>query len=65
MTRRLTKTSFKIPTSGLLIFFVIMLAYLTSKNQRNFPGTELGGAVLKLRQKIQIHCLVFTFSEKL
>ena len=44
-----------------------------SKNRRsefstvhvlNFPGTELGGAVLKLRQKIQIRCLVFTFFVK-
>ena len=53
-----TKTSFKIATSGSFIFFVIMLACLTSR-------TELGSKVMKLRQKIQIRCLVFTFSEKL
>ena len=37
----------------------------TSKNERIFAATELGGAVLKLRQKIQIRRLVFTFSVKL
>ena len=52
-----TKTSFKIASSGLLIFFVIMSICL---NLRNFPGTEFGGVVLNLRQKIQIRCLVFT-----
>ena len=60
-----TKTSFKIATSSQLIFFVIVSACLTSKNYCNFPGTELGGALLKLRQEIQIRRLVFTFSEKL
>ena len=45
---KVTKTSFKIASSGLLIFFV-MSACLTSKNYCNSPGTELGGAVLNLR----------------
>ena len=42
-----------------------MSACLSSKNKCNLPGTELEGAVLNLRQKIQIRCLLFTFSVKL
>ena len=59
------KTSLKIARSSLYIFFVIMSICLTFESQRNYPETELRGAVLKLGKKIQIRGCVFTFPVKL
>ena len=57
------KTSLKIASSSLLIFFAIMSVCLTFESWRNHPGTEFREAVSKLGMKIR-GC-VFTFSVKL
>ena len=59
------KTSLKIASSSLSIFFIIMSICLTFESQRNYPGTEFRGAVSKLGKKIQIRGCMFTFSVKL
>ena len=61
----LAKTSLKIVSSSLSIFFIIMAICLTFQSLRNYPGTEFRGAVSKLGKKIQIRGCVFTFSVKL
>ena len=57
------KTSLKIASSSLLIFFAIMSVCLTFESWRNHSGTEFREAVSKLGTKIR-GC-VFTFSVKL
>ena len=55
------KTSLKIASSSLSIFFVNLFAF------ENYPGTEYRSAVSKLglEKKIQIHSCEFKFSVKL
>ena len=59
------KTSLKIASSSLSIFFVTMSVCLTFESQRDYPGTEFRGATSKLRKKIPISACVFRFSVKL
>ena len=49
-----TKTSLKIASSSLWIFFVIASVCLTVESRWNYPGTEFRGAVSKLGKKIQL-----------
>ena len=59
------KTSRKIASSSLSIFFVIMSICLTFECWQNNQGTESRDAVLKLGKKIQFHGCLFTLSVKL
>ena len=56
------KTSLKIASSGLFIFFVIVSI---CESLRDYPGTKFRGAVSKLGEKIQIRGCTSTFSVKL
>ena len=59
------KTSLKIASSSLSIFFVIISVCVTFESLRNYSGTEFRGAVSSLGKKIRICVCVFTFSLKL
>ena len=59
------KTSLKIASSSLSIFFVIMSICLTFESWQDYPGAEFRRAVSKLEKKIQIRGCVFAFSVKL
>ena len=59
------RTSLKIASSILSIFFNIKSICLTFESYRNYPGTEFIHAVSKLEKKIQIGGCVFMFSVKL
>ena len=59
------KTSFKIASSSLSIFFVIVSVCVTFESWHNYSGTEFRGAVSRLGKKIQIYVCVFKFSLKL
>ena len=60
------KTSLKIASSSLPIFFVIMSVCLSFESYRDYPRTEFRGATMsKLEKKIQIRACVLTFSVKL
>ena len=59
------KTSLKIASSSLPIFFVIISVCGTFESQQDYSGTEFRGAVSRLGKKIPIGVCVFTFSLKL
>ena len=57
------KTSLKIASSSLSIFFVIISVCVTFNSWQEYSGTEFRGAVSRLGKKIQIRACVFTFSQ--
>ena len=58
------KTSLKIASSSLSIFFVIISVCVTFESWQDYSGTEFRGAVSRLGKKIPIRACVFTFSLK-
>ena len=56
------KTSLKIASSSLSIFFVIISVCVTFESYHDYSGREFRGAVSTLGKKIQVCVCVFTFS---
>ena len=62
---RVAKTSLKIASSSLPIFFAIISVSVTFESKQDYSGTEFRGAVSRIGKKILICVCVFTFSLKL
>ena len=59
------KTSLRIASSSLSIFFVIISVCVTFESYQDYSGSEFRGAVSRLGKRIQVCVCVFTFSLKL